>query len=282
MVKDELGKRMKENYEMRSRTYLTRRTPVIIRLDGCHFHTFTKGFKKPFDELFSQAMQNTMKYLCENIQGVKLGYTQSDEISLLLVDYETLEIDAWYDNQVQKMCSVAASMATLEFNKQFHQLYYGKYANPFEYDSFDVAYEKALKMGAIFDARAFNIPKEEVANYFYWRQADAERNSINSLAQTLYSQKQLQGISRKDLMNKVKEEKGIDWNELPITQQRGSCCIYDCLGLKDILDNETLKQFHEGKILCPSLEGVKKVGWKIDDNIPRFVDDDREYIEKLV
>ena len=117
--KDSLGDRMKENYENRAKTYLVRRMPVIIRLDGKAFHTFTKAFKKPYDEIFHNTMNATMQYLCENIQGCKVGYTQSDEITLLLTDYDTLTTDAWFGYGVQKMCSVAASMATLAFNKAF-------------------------------------------------------------------------------------------------------------------------------------------------------------------
>ena len=97
MVKDNLGNRMKSYYEERSRTYLTRRTPVIIRLDGVAFHTFTRGMIKPFDRIFVASMQETMKYLCENIQGCVLGYTQSDEITLVLVDYKNLNSAAWFD-----------------------------------------------------------------------------------------------------------------------------------------------------------------------------------------
>ncbi len=105
-MKDELGIRMKENYEMRSRTSLMRRNPVILRLDGCHFHTFTRGFEKPFDRVLNDTMAITTKRLCENIQDCVFGYTQSDEITLVLCDYQKLETDAWYDYEVQKMCSV--------------------------------------------------------------------------------------------------------------------------------------------------------------------------------
>ena len=117
--KDSLGDRMKENYENRAKTYLVRRMPVIIRLDGKAFHTFTRGFDKPYDEVFHKTMNETLRFLCENIQGCKFGYTQSDEITLLLTDYDTLTTDAWFDNAVQKMCSVSASMATMAFNKLF-------------------------------------------------------------------------------------------------------------------------------------------------------------------
>ena len=88
--KDSLGDRMKENYENRAKTYLIRRMPVIIRIDGKAFHTFTKGFDKPYDEVFHQAMNETLRFLCKSIQGCKFGYTQSDEITLLLTDYDTL------------------------------------------------------------------------------------------------------------------------------------------------------------------------------------------------
>ena len=106
-------------YENISRNYLTRRVPVIIRLDGKAFHTFTRGMAKPFDDVLTQTMQHTMKCLCENIQGCILGYTQSDEITLVLTDYATIKTDAWFGYNIQKMTSVAASMATLAFNQEF-------------------------------------------------------------------------------------------------------------------------------------------------------------------
>ena len=117
MDRTTLGDRMKNNYENITRYYLTRRMPVIIRLDGRSFHTFTRGFKKPFDDILVKTMQDTMKYLCENIQGCVLGYTQSDEISLVLTDYAEITTEAWFGNNLQKMCSVSASMATVAFNK---------------------------------------------------------------------------------------------------------------------------------------------------------------------
>jgi len=220
-MKDALGERMKEYYEMRSRSYLTRRVPVIVRLDGCHFHTFTRGFKKPYDEVFSKVMIETTKYLCENIQGCVLGYTQSDEISLLLLDDFTNTTDGWYDYQIQKIVSVAASLATLQFNKSFNIL--------LNYDTADIemfyAHSKAAEKGATFDARAFNIPREEVNNYFVWRQTDAERNSVNALAQSLFSHKSLQGLSVKDTIAKCEIEGGVVWGNLLTPQKRGTCLV---------------------------------------------------------
>lgn len=101
----DLETRMK-TYENVPKNKLMRRCPVAIRLDGCHFKSFTKGFDKPFDNVFMKSMQETMKYLCENVQGCVMGYTQSDEITLILVDYEHLNSEAWFDDEVEKICSV--------------------------------------------------------------------------------------------------------------------------------------------------------------------------------
>ena len=118
-INDELGSRMKNYYESIPKTRLMRRTPVAIRIDGKAFHTFTRGFQKPFDEVLGNAMARTMEHLCRNIQGCIFGYTQSDEITLILIDYQTLETSAWFDYEVQKICSIAASMATLAFNRYY-------------------------------------------------------------------------------------------------------------------------------------------------------------------
>lgn len=121
-VNDELGKRMKEFYESVPKTRLVRRTPVAIRIDGKAFHTFTRGFEKPFDRALMKIMQETMRYLCKNIQGCVFGYTQSDEITLILIDYQKLNSDAWFGYEVQKICSISASMATMAFNRYFRSL----------------------------------------------------------------------------------------------------------------------------------------------------------------
>lgn len=153
--KDDLGDRMK-GYENAYRIKLPQRLPVVLRIDGKAFHTFTKGMKKPFDEGLSNAMWETTKFLCKNIQGAKIGYTQSDEITILLTNYEKLTTDAWFDNNLQKMCSVAASMATAKFNEEIHKVY-------------------PEKEFAMFDARAWVLPHNEVNNCFLWRQQDATK-----------------------------------------------------------------------------------------------------------
>lgn len=225
-------KRMKNNYESRSRTFLTRRVPVIIRLDGKAFYTYTRGLDKPFDEGLIEDMQNTTKYLCENIQGVKLGYCQSDEISLLLTDYDKLTTDAWFDYKVQKMVSISASMATAKFN-QLRLIRFTKYneevcGNHPDYlmDVEGVIWHENILDNdlAFFDSRAFNIPKEEVSNYFKARQRDAVKNSIAMLAQSLYSHKELYK-KNEAAMQELCFQKGHNWNDLDYTKKRGCTII---------------------------------------------------------
>lgn len=253
-MKDNLGDRIKENYENRAKIKLLRRTPVIIRLDGKAFHTFTKGFNKPFDEILTLTMQKTMLALCKLIQGCVLGYTQSDEITLVLTDYAKLNTSAWFDYDIQKICSVSASIATLIFHKTFFTTLHQNSDNV-ENMMLGVHYKAWLK-GAFFDARCFNIPKEEVTNCILWRQQDAIRNSINTVGQAYFSHKELQGLSTDQILKKLIEEKQIDWNKLPVHLQRGSCCIKR------------------------EVNGIDS--WFIDTEIPIFKGDDRNYIEKLI
>ena len=269
-VKDELGTRMKEFYEGVPKTRLVRRMPVAIRLDGKAFHTFTRGFQKPFDEVLGRAMRKTMKYLCENIQGCVLGYTQSDEITLILVDYQNLNSCAWFDYEVQKMCSIAASMATMAFNK-----FFTKNVNYFEmtHEHDDTINEycttlvNAAEKGAMFDARCFNIPKEEVCNLIYWRQLDATRNSIQMVGQANFSHKELQKKSCNMIQEMLFAEKGINWNDYPTYLKRGSCCI------KTTIQNPNV-DIKDG--------AYPKSIWMIDLDIPIFKGDGRQYIDKLI
>ena len=204
--------RMKANYEFRSKTSLTRRTPVIIRLDGKAFHTYTKNLSKPFDEDLIKDMQLTAIYLCKEIQGAKCAYVQSDEISILVTDYDTLTTEAWFDYSVQKVCSISASLATAIFN-QLRILRY-----------FDSNEDIESFKRATFDSRCFNIPKEEVCNYFLARQKDAVKNSISMLAQSLYSHKELHECSS-DRMQEMCFQKGVNWNDLHWSKKRGSFIV---------------------------------------------------------
>ena len=272
-VNDALGLRMKEFYEQVPKTRLVRRMPVAIRIDGKAFHTFTRGFQKPFDEVLVKSMQETMKYLCENIQGCVLGYTQSDEITLILVDYKNLNSSAWFDYEVQKMCSVAASMATMAFNKYFAEEVKKFIASkdPVFISSEEIklvdVYEQAFEKGAMFDARVFNIPKEEVTNLIYWRQLDATRNSIQMVGQANFSHKELQNKSCNKIQDMLMLERGINWNDLPSHLKRGTCCIK-----KEVQDERF--DIKDG--------AYPRSIWVIDTEIPIFKNEDRNYIEKLI
>ena len=219
--KDNLGDRMK-GYENASKMYLQKRLPTIIRLDGKAFHTFTKGFKNPYDEFFNEAMLLTSKDLANNIQGCKLAYTQSDEISLLLTDYDKLTTSSWFGKGIQKMVSVAASMATLYFNKNFKEIIKEANANSGNNGEFDIHISKFDT--AMFDARVFNLSKDEVCNYFVWRQMDATRNSIRMLGQVYFSSKSLHGVNNKDLLDML-IKKGVNWSDQPIKFKRGICVV---------------------------------------------------------
>ena len=274
MNKDSLGDRMKLHYENIPKTRLTRREPVIIRIDGKAFHTFTRGFQRPFDNILIESMQETMKYLCENIQGCKLGYCQSDEISLLLTDYETINTAAWFDYQVQKMCSIAASMATLAFNRAFKDEveYVLGWAEAESLAMYHAQVEltkphiKALEKGAMFDARCFSIPKEEVCNYFLWRQNDCVRNSIQMVGQANFSHKELQNKSCDKIQDMLMLEKNINWNDFDTVKKRGSCCTKT--GIHTVVNTQSGEQ-------------VERLVWEIDKEIPIFTQD-RNYVERFV
>lgn len=292
MDTSDLAERMK-GYEKRNRYYLQRRMPVILRLDMRAGHSFTKGFERPFDEVFIKSMQETAQYLCENIQNCKLSYQQSDEITLLLVDYDKLNTDCFFDYRVDKLCSIAASMATMAFNNIF-----SKYVKEFDLElayndnGIDTEenrklweiYKKAINKGAMFDARCFNIPKEEVTNLIYWRQLDASRNSIQMVGQANFSHKELQNKSCNDIQDMLMTQKGINWNDFPTYQKRGSCCVKE----NHFIENEKGTQicFPEG---CSdpfedeeALTGVYRSSWIIDTEIPIFKGEGREYIDRLV
>lgn len=198
---------MKLQYENRTRYSLPRRSYTILRLDGRAFHTFTRGLAKPFDHRFIEAMSYTATGLCEQIQGTKFAYVQSDEISLLLTDFETPQTEAWFDGNIQKMCSIAASIGTVEFNRAW------------EGDRL-----------AHFDARVFTIPDEiEVENYFIWRQKDWARNSLQMLARANFSHKELHEKGQAD-MHEMLHTKGINWADCSEREKNGTLILKDITG----------------------------------------------------
>jgi len=231
MKGDSLGDRMKRQYEDRTRFFLPRRTLSILRVDGKSFHSLTRSAEKPYDQRIVEAMNAVLLDLCKEVQGACFGYVQSDEASVLIADYATINTEAWFDGNLQKMVSVAASVATRAFN-------------------FSAA--STLFADAVFDARAFTIPDPiEVENYFIWRQQDATRNSIQSLAQAHFSPKQLHGLSNAQAQELLFAEKGINWNDQPTGDKRGRCVV-------------------RGESL-----------WRVDGEVPVFTAD-RDYIRRHI
>ena len=287
-----LAKRMKKYYEEVPKTRLIRRMPVCIRLDGKAFHTFLKGFKKPFDDIFIKTMQDTMRYLCQNIQGCVLGYSQSDEISLILIDYQKLTTSAWFDYNVQKICSVSSSIATLTFNKllknNVDKYKVEKWDGVSKYkngeDEYIETLLRAVDKGAMFDSRCFNIPKEEVANLIFWRQFDASNNSVQMVGQAYFTQEELNNKNTNQIQDMLMTQKGINWNDYPIYQKRGSCCIKR----KFWIDKNDGCEFSEEysceleKAGVNSDNAIKKTEWIIDKNIPIFKGENRKYINELI
>lgn len=192
-----------KRYEEVSDTKLVNHQPVIVRLDGKSFHTLTKTLDKPYDEDFSQAMTSTMWHLLRTVSNCVFGYTSSDEISLVLIEPSVMA-DSWFDNRVSKLTSVIAAEASTFFRDYLRNTFGSR--------------KKFLPLlsQAIFDARAFNIPKHDIINYFLFRQRDSIRNAISGVGQSLYSQKELNGLNSAQLIDKFKKEKNIDfWEDYP-------------------------------------------------------------------
>ncbi len=200
---DSLGDRMK-GYELAYRSVMPRRMPVILRLDGRAFHTYTRGAAKPFSTRLMDAMDTAAAEVCKEAQGATISYVQSDEISILLHNYRSLVTCPWFDNQVQKIVSVSASIAAVSMTLSSQHIF--GHTKP-----------------ASFDARVFVLPEAEVCNYFIWRQQDAIRNSISMLAQSLYGHSELIGKSCSEMQTMMLTEKNINWNGLPTAQRRGRC-----------------------------------------------------------
>ena len=244
-------------FEDAFRMHLPPRMPLIIRVDGCRFHTYTKGLKRPVDDNLVEVMNLTATKLCEEVQGCQLAYIQSDEISLLLNNFKTFDTQSWFQNNLQKMASVAASIAGATFTLNSWRIWHGNTGPVLSFADFRPAY---------FDARVFVLPKEEASNYFLWRQQDATRNSIQSLARSLYSHRECNDKNNSELQEMI-FKKGINWNDCPTSQKRGRC---------------VLKQQVEVKAKNPITQEdcvAMRSALVVDNEIPIF-SQDREYIDK--
>ncbi|HWA29149.1 MAG TPA: tRNA(His) guanylyltransferase Thg1 family protein [Lacunisphaera sp.] len=234
---DSLGDRMKA-HESAFRACLPPRTPVIIRVDGRAFHTYTLGLERPFSEPLIEAMNRVAVELCGQIQGARLAYVQSDEVSVLIHSYETYASQPWFGNEIQKMVSVAAGIASSTMTRA----------------SVDVFGQMRV---ATFDARVFALPEHEVTNYFLWRQNDASRNSVQMLARSMFSHRRCHGLNQAQLNELCFTEGGKNWNDLPTRHRRGRCIARE---RRDLMHWQ----------------------WVVDNEIPIWKGEGREYIERLL
>lgn len=278
----DIGDRMKQ-YENCYRIYLPRRSAIIVRLDMRAGHNFTKGFLRPYDKIFSSCMRYTMRKLCENMSGARFGYHQSDEISIVLADYENINTEPWFSNNLQKIVSISASMAALFFKEQLNQIIfdllyswsnldwnnkeemkanedrlrelYGMPPRGEEWDRYvDTIQTANSQRMATFDSRAFILPREEVVNYFYFRQLDCIRNSIQMAGQSNFSHRELQNKNCNEIQEMLFSQKGINWaKDYSPEFRNGSACY------KKLTD-----------VITPDGTTIQRNKWFIDKNIPKF------------
>ena len=176
-----LGDRIKR-YEAVTRYFATQRMPLIVRVDGKAFHTFTNGMGKPFDANFMTAMVNAARDVAKEMQGFKVAYVQSDEATFCLTDYDNLESQGWFGYNLQKIISVSAAMMSVNLIKQL-----------------------GTKKLPVFDSRAFNVPIDDVINTFLWRAKDWERDSLQMYSRSFFPHKELQGKKRSDIHEMLHE-----------------------------------------------------------------------------
>jgi tRNA(His) 5'-end guanylyltransferase len=253
-MKDSLGDRIKDKFENVTRFCLPQRTYGIVRIDGKAFHTFTRGLERPYCKELADAMDMAAKALAQSIMGCKLAYGQSDEYSFMFTDLDKDESEMWFAGNVQKIASVSASIFTAHFNTSWNWYNDGR-------------------SQALFDARVFVIPsREEVVNYFIWRQLDATRNSLNMLASCHFSHKQLQGKKSEDKHDML-HNVGVNWNDMPIPFKRGRV-------IRREPNKRTVSYIHK-KTKETKTQEIEEMAWVVDQKIPMFTRD-KSYMEKLI
>jgi tRNA(His) guanylyltransferase len=262
--KDALGDRMKGSYEDRTRFFLPRRTYTILRVDGRAFHTWTRGLSKPYDNEMMACMDAAGAALCNEVAGAKFAFTQSDEISVLITDFENEASQSWFDGNIQKTVSVASSIASTAFNLKVMELKGGEFEIPL--------WKK--KPNAVFDARAFTIPDYiEVENYFVWRQGDARRNSVTLLASNYASAKQLHGKSESD-RQEIIHAAGDNWAKHPVRFKHGAVT-------RKVVSVDIEITPLNPRFVPKSPDPIVRSSWELDEKTPVFTRN-REYLRNLI
>ena len=194
------------------------------------------------------------------MEGARLAYVQSDEISILLTDFGSAQTESWFDSSIQKIASISASVATARFN-QLRQLRAFRSGGDEQATSPIPESELRTKLESLtpahFDSRVFTIPDfGEVLNYFIWRQQDATRNSVSMTAQAHFDHKSLQRLSTDELQEMLFQERGVNWSSLPTGFKRGRCVVKESL-----TENRAFidKRTGEEKIAV----GVQRTRWAV-------------------
>ena len=285
--KDFLGDNLTQ-YENDSRIFLPKKTPVIIRVIGKSINTLSKNLKKPFDEFIINAMQETMKFLCEHIHGCKLAYTHPYEINLLLIDYDKANTTACFNNDLQKLVSVTASMATMKFNKVFSKsvddFCKEKLQGPEPWKNLEDCDRKyinnllqAASKGAFFESKAFALPQDEVNNYFTSRQTEFSFKSIMIVAQAHFKHEYIQNKTSIELQHMLYNKKCINYSDFPVHLKRGSCCIRE----RYFTPHEKGEDTYINPITGNPEPGMWKSRWIIEKETPIF-SRNPEYINDFV
>jgi tRNA(His) guanylyltransferase len=273
-MSDGLGDRIKKYEKAFSPAYPIR-LPLILRLDGVHFHSNVKKWKceRPFDENLINAMFFTAKTLCENIAGAQIAYVQSDEITILVRDDMDTHSQPWYDKKINKVMSVAAAKASNAFNWKYYSLT-AEYADDCDYPYPVRTNPLDLKKMAEFDCRGFIVPEYEINNVLLWRQQDCTRNSVQMLARAHFSHKELHKKNNSEIQDMLMLEKGVNWNDLQTYLKRGACVI------KQDVPKKVPKRDDRGKVIDGEFETITRPSWVVDKEIPIFTQD-KEYVNQF-
>lgn len=213
MSNDSLGDRIK-GYESVSKLKLTKRTPVMIRLDGRAFHTLTRHMVKPFDNNMMDSMVAAAKDVMEGMQGAKIAYIQSDEVSIALMDYEHINSTGWFDYNHSKMVSISASTMSMRFSH----------------------YMNLINQCEVFDSRVFNVPTCDITNCFLWRAQDWSRNSLQMYARANFTHKELHKKNKTD-MHEMLHSIGKNWTtDLTPRERNGTFLIKTDNGIVSVCD----------------------------------------------
>lgn len=223
MKKDKFGDRMKFFERAYTDASISIDVPLCVRVDGKGFSKFTKGFAKPFDQALTRSMVDTTKQLVKETNA-DIGYTSSDEITLIWFKRSEKHNEHIFGGKVSKINSIIASMAAANFN-----YFIAQYA-PSIYAAKGLAY---------FDCRSWSVPSDiEASNVLLWRIQDARKNSISSLYRWTLGHSSMHGLSGEQMIEKLKKDANVDWDNLPATYRYGSIVKRELTMVE--LDEETL------------------------------------------